>query len=99
MPPTLTNVVAIAAGQYLSMALLGEGPPLTQSLVRGAFTGSNYTVSLPSQSGRIFVPEYKNSLSETNWHALPPVAGNGSLLLLTDPATSNSARFYRVQRW
>ena len=71
VPPTLTNVVAIAAGQYLSMALLGQGPPVTQSLVSGAFSGSNYTVSLPSQSGHIFILEDKNSLSETNWHALP----------------------------
>jgi len=99
VPPTLTNVIAIAAGQYLSMALLGEGQPLTPFLLSGAFSGSNYTVSLPSQSGHIFVPEYKNSLSETSWHALPPVAGNGVQLLLTDPAATNAARFYRVRRW
>ena len=54
-----------------------------------------------TESGRVYRLEYKNSLADPNWTALPLVAGNGRMLQLTDPtATTNMrARFYRVRRW
>jgi hypothetical protein len=35
----------------------------------------------------------------TAWTALPLVAGNASILTLTDPAAGGTQRFYRVRQW
>jgi hypothetical protein len=54
---------------------------------------------LPTESGRVYTLEYKNSLMDLDWIALPLVAGNGTNLVLTDPSATNSQRVYRVRRW
>ncbi len=100
VPSGLTNVITIAAGAYHSMALIGNGPPVSSALLAGPNVGTNgFSLSLPSQSGRVYVLQYENSLSDTSWNSLPPVPGNGGTLLLTDPSPANQQRFYRVQRW
>jgi hypothetical protein len=60
---------------------------------------STFQVSLPTQSGKVYALEYKNSMAETQWSALPLVAGSGAILMLTDSTATNSQRFYRVRRW
>jgi hypothetical protein len=100
VPSGVTNVIAIAAGRYHSMPLLGNGPPVTQAFLSNpTFSSNTFNVSLPTQSGRVYAFEYKNSLSDTNWLLLPLVPGNGGTSTLTDAAATNSVRFYRVQRW
>jgi glycerol-3-phosphate dehydrogenase len=100
VPSGLTNVVAIAAGTYDSLALIGNGPPMLQiPLMNPAYGTNRFSVSLPSQSGRVYSLQYKNSLTDTNWIALPLNAGNGTSLLITDKSATNSQRFYRVQQW
>lgn len=100
VPPGLSNVMAIAAGGSQSMALIGNGPPVSQALLFNPNVGTNgFTLSLPSQSGRVYVLQYENSLADTNWNSLPLVPGNGGMLILTDPSPTNLQRFYRVQRW
>jgi alpha-tubulin suppressor-like RCC1 family protein len=100
VPPRLTNVVAIAAGQFQSLALIGNGPPVTQSTLSNPSASSNtFKLSLPTQSGKVYVLERKTSLSDTNWTSLPLVPGNGSTLILTDPTATNPQQFYRVRRW
>jgi hypothetical protein len=100
VPPGLTNVIAIAAGPTFSMALIGNGPPVSQALLSNPNVGTNgFTLSLPSQSGRVYILQYENSLADTNWNSLPLVPGNGGMLILTDPFPANLQRFYRVQRW
>ena len=41
----------------------------------------------------------KNSLTDTNWIALPAVGGNGALQILSDPDASVPQRFYRLRQW
>ena len=99
-PPGLTNVNAIAAGEYDSLALIGNGPPATQALLTNPNLGVNgFNLSLPTRSGKVYVLQYENSLSDSNWTSLPLVPGNGNTTLLTDPTATNSQRFYRVQQW
>jgi hypothetical protein len=43
--------------------------------------------------------EYKNSFSDAYWTALPLVAGNGGVRMLTDTSATTSQRFYRVRQW
>ncbi len=100
VPATLSNVVAVAAGQYHSMALIGNGPPATNAFSSNPnFGAGNFSFSMPSQSGKVYVLQYVNDFLDSNWTSLPLVPGTGKNLLLVDPAPTNSQRFYRVQKW
>jgi hypothetical protein len=101
VPAGLTNVVAIAAGGYHSLALVGSGPPVVQVTMANPSFGTNgFSVSLTARSGRVYRLEYKTALTNGSWTALPPVAGVPGALRLSDPtATGSGARFARVQRW
>jgi hypothetical protein len=54
---------------------------------------------MPTESGRGYRLEYKNLPSDSNWTALPLVAGNGTLQTLTDSTANADQRLYRVRRW
>lgn len=101
VPPNLTNVVAISAGGDHALALVGDGPPVTSALMsQSKYTPTGFKVTVPSQSGRVYRLEYKNSPADAEWTPLPLVAGTGKDLVLTDAmATADSQRFYRVRRW
>ena len=100
VPAWLTNVSAIAAGQYHSLALQGSGLPVIHAALTNATIGTNgFQVSAPSQSGRVFILQYKNSPTDIGWVSAPLVAGNGGVLVLTDLTVTNSSqRLYRVIR-
>ena len=100
VPAGLTNVVAIAAGSDHSLALVGKGlPVLNAPAINPTWDGGRFSVSLASQAGHVFALEYKDSLWDTNWAALPLAAGNGGNLRLTDPSAMSAQRYYRVRRW
>jgi uncharacterized protein YjbI with pentapeptide repeats len=100
IPPGLTNVVAVKGGDQFSLVLIGNDPPvLTTPLTNLVGMTNSFSCSLATQSGRVYALEYKNSLSDSNWTALPLAAGNGGMLTLTDPTATGSQRFYRVQQW
>jgi len=54
---------------------------------------------LPTRSGRVYRLEYKNSLTDSNWTALPLAAGVAGTLELSDPTAAGTTRFYRVRQW
>ena len=100
VPVGLINVVAISAKEYNNLALLGNAPPTPQApMSNPAWTFGGFSVSLSTQSGRVCRLEYKTSLTDSNWTALPLAAGNGGALTLTDPTATNLQRFYRVRQW
>lgn len=100
VPAGLSNVVMIAAGTSDSLALVGNGPPVLHALLANPVAGpNNFSLTLPTQSGRLYALEYKQNLSSSNWTALPLNFGNGTNLMLTDPTATDSKRFYRVRRW
>jgi hypothetical protein len=108
VPAYLTNVTAIAAGGATCLAVVGSSPAAGTALAGNAVFATNvFSLSIPSQGGRVFGLEYKNSLKDTNWTGwtiyglpvFPLVAGNGTNLVLTDSSATNSARFYRVRKW
>jgi hypothetical protein len=93
-------VVAIAAGDQFALALVGDGPPtLGVPLTISTPTTNGFSVSLPTEHGRVYRLEYKNTLTDTNWVPLPLVAGNGASRELIDSTAPNTQRFYRVRRW
>ena len=100
VPVGLTNVIAIAAGQFQSMALIGNGPPVLHvPLSEPSVTTNGFSLTFPSQSGRVYILQYLTSLTGTNWISQPLVPGTGGPLILTDPSDTNQQRFYRVQQW
>jgi hypothetical protein len=101
IPAGLMNVLMVSAGGYHSLAIVGDGvTPTHIPLTNPKWNSSVFTVSLPAQSGHVYRLEYTDSLTSTNWVALPLVAGNGRMLTLTDSTATNGAnRFYRVRRW
>jgi len=71
--------VAISAkgGPGDGLALIGDGPPQPRTLLADPRrNGASFSVSLPSVSGRVYALEFKDSLADPNWAALPLLAGN-----------------------
>jgi hypothetical protein len=98
--PVTTNAISLAAGAWHSLALVGDGPPVTGVQLTNPVWGTNgFSVSFPARSGRVYRLEYKNSLTDSNWTALGLVAGVGGMLELSDPTAVGTARFYRVRQW
>ncbi len=100
VPPGLKNVMAIAGGDYASLALVRTASPVFHvAMANPTCTPNGFSVSVPTQSGRVYRLEYKNSLADGNWTALPLVAGNGGVRTLSDPTAAGAQRFYRVRQW
>ncbi len=100
IPAGLTTVMAMAGGSCHDLVLVGNGPPLTQArLTHPTLDANGFSVSVPTQSGRVYSLEYKNSLADAEWTRLPLVAGTGGERTLTDPTANGAQRFYRVRRW
>jgi hypothetical protein len=82
------------------MAVVGAAlPPSQVALTNFSFGAGGFTVQVPTDRGRVYELEYKNSLKDTQWQLLPLAAGTGGLVQLTDPSPSAAQRFYRVRRW
>jgi len=100
IPAGLTNVVAIAAGGSHCLALLGDGPPRLRTVASEvAVDALGFRFSVPTESGRLYQLEYKDSLEQPGWQALPLVPGTGEPVILRDPAPGSAQRFYRVRDW
>ncbi len=100
VPVGLETVSAIAAGHYHNFALTTAGPLLRDAVpVSLGWSNGIFTVSMPSQRGRVYQLEYKESLDDAQWSGLPLAAGTGAILALPDSSIANSHRFYRVREW
>lgn len=100
IPPGLTNVIQVGASLYKCIALIGAGPPVqSASVISPRWHNGRFSVSVPTENGRVYSLEYKDSLQDANWSGLPLVAGTGGLVVLSDPTAPLKQRFYRVQRW
>jgi hypothetical protein len=67
------------------------------ALSEAAFKEGIFYLSVPTENGRRYTLEFADTLPATNWQALRAVGGNGQVVILTDPASTNSQRFYRVR--
>ena len=60
-------------------------------------TGVTNTISFTSVIGQTYTLEYKNTLRDTSWTALPGLAaGTGAVMSLRDATASLAARYYKV---
>jgi alpha-tubulin suppressor-like RCC1 family protein/predicted aconitase with swiveling domain len=101
VPGDLENAIGIGAGSFFCLAIVMEGSSGPKAaLANPAWNVGRFTVSLPTQSGKVYRLEYKNSLTDTNWSAMPLAAGTGGVITLADPTANGSdQRFYRVRQW
>jgi hypothetical protein len=77
----------------VSFSVSNPPPVIAASrLVNNVFSAAVMTVN-----GRSYVLEYTVSLGQPDWVSLPPVAGDGTLQWLTDPAATDLQRIYRVR--
>jgi len=101
VPSYLANAVAIAAGSDHALALVAEEgqTPQPPELFDTGFTNGAFRMSLQTKRGKSYCFEFSDSLSEGVWTMLPPVPGDGTVKVLTDPGPLSSQRFYRVRQW
>ena len=98
--PRLLNVVMIAAGSDHDLAMLGHGPPVLQGLAASpTWNDGVFGLSIPTQSGRTYRLEFRDSMTSGAWIGLPLVAGTGFSKTLSDTNATGAQRFYRVRRW
>ena len=96
VPATLGTASRIAASWHYSAAIAGNGAsPFL--LTNARWRNNTFTVSLPSQNGVSYALEYKNAVTNAAWTSLSPIAGNGSLLTLTNTSATGARRIYRVR--
>lgn len=98
VPSNLSSVQQVAAGWNYSLALTGltgSTSPLVATNPR--LSPSGFSVSVQTASGKGYALQYKDSLSDANWTAIPQVSGTGGVITLTGPLGPNGHRFYRVQ--
>jgi alpha-tubulin suppressor-like RCC1 family protein len=100
VPVSATNVVAITAGGAHTLALVSNGTLLSAApLSAPALNTNTFSATLPTQSGRVYALQYKTSVTDTNWLALPLAPGLGTEATLVDPTATDPQRFYRVLQW
>jgi uncharacterized delta-60 repeat protein len=56
-----------------------------------------FRVSVATTAGKSYVLEFKNLLGDPTWTPLAPVAGDGTVKILTDSSASAPSRLYRVR--
>jgi alpha-tubulin suppressor-like RCC1 family protein len=100
IPPGLSNVVAIAAGNFHSLALKTDGrPSRSVPLFNPVHVGNAFHCSANTQSGRVYVLQFNDSLVNTNWTSSPMVPGTGAERVFMDSTAGATTRFYRLRRW
>jgi alpha-tubulin suppressor-like RCC1 family protein len=99
VPVGLTNVVAISAGNAHNLALVTENPAeFAPPQIKALATTNGCTVSFSTRRGWRYRLEYKDSLSDEHWTMLPPIPGDGTVQVATDPNPNPQQRFYRVRQ-
>jgi len=72
-------------------------PPVAPALLAPVRIGSIFSCTCATVANRIYVLEYKNSLSDSNWQPVQTKPGDGTMQLFTDSEASNSHRYYRIR--
>jgi hypothetical protein len=69
--------------------------PATGITATAKKSGSNVSITFPTQAGVLYRVFYRNSLATGNWTLLTTVLGDGSVKSASDPSAS-AQRFYKI---
>lgn len=78
---------------------LPQLPTVEPEMIEPELNDGQFKVRFRSAVGGIYRLEFKNSLGDSNWTALPLVLGDGTIQELTDALANTTWRFYRVRRF
>jgi hypothetical protein len=95
--PGLQSVTAVAAGALFSLTLAGQ-PAASFTMSTPLRNGKNLTFPLPTERGKDYFLQYKNSAGDPAWLWSSALLGNGSQKTFTDSLTNSTQRFYRLRR-
>ena len=99
VPAGLSNVVAIAAGGYQSIALLAAGVSAAPMQITNVQRGNGvFSLDVPTVHGKNHYLQDSDALNGGWWTPGLPVPGDGAMKTLTDSGATGSRRFYRVWR-
>jgi hypothetical protein len=95
----LANVVAIAAGGYQSIALLGAGVSAAPMQITNVQAVNGvFSMAVLTARGKYHYLQYKDDLDNLWWTPGLPVPGDGTLKTFTDATDSAPRRVFRVWR-
>jgi len=77
--------------------LHGDPVPVAPRLLGPMRSGNTFSASIATVSGKRYILQFKNQLSDLDWTSLPPVQGDGGIKLLQDTNANAANRFYRVR--
>jgi alpha-tubulin suppressor-like RCC1 family protein len=98
VPSNPGKVISLAAGWNYSVALATGGVISTQIfLSKPAWADGLFTVSVPSQTNKLYLLQYKTTLTDPSWTSFSIVSGTGLPVMLSNPSGTNNHRFYGVQ--
>ena len=93
-------------GQQVTAVADCSGTIVPIVVVVGTTNGPNggllFTLSFPTQSGKSYIVQYKDTLLDPTWTDLIPpgsATGTGGIMIITDPspAALHPSRFYRIK--
>jgi hypothetical protein len=88
-----------ASANCQGRVVLTQGPLLTGTPNVNANGFFSFKLSFPTEQGKSYTVQYKNTLTDPTWTDLPgmPVSGTGGTLIISDmTAAGHPSRFYRI---
>jgi hypothetical protein len=99
VPANLSNVVAIAAGGYQSLALVGAGLSASPMQITDSHkSGGVFSLQVPTARGKYHYLQYCDGPNGSWWTPGLPVPGDATVKTLVDAGATSPGRFYRVWR-
>lgn len=74
-----------------------NAPPQAVTLLNPAWTGSSFTFSFVSQSGRSYEAQTRDILATGDWQLLTNLTGTGSIVSVTNAIPGANQRVYRIE--
>lgn len=104
--PQATNfdqaaIIQVLAGQTVTNINFYQRPapvpPSNLCVPCPLANGTEFKFHLPTVFGVDYILEYKDDLTDTTWKPVQCISGNGSTLVIADPAPTAPQRLYRIR--
>jgi hypothetical protein len=93
--------IQVLAGQTVSNINFYQRPaptpPTDLSVPVPVANGTELKFNVPTVFGVDYILEYKNDLNDSTWMPVQSIGGNGSTLVIADPAPTAPMRLYRIR--